>query len=447
MSPRRRFEGDARYVAYLVLEALDEREAFLQPALQAAAQRARLDGRDRGLALELASGVCRWRDALDHVLAQHLSRGLADTPPAAVRVLRLGVYQLHWLDRIPARAAVHATVELARQVAGDGPSRLVNAVLRAVQRAPGPLDEATLLRLAQPAWLRAAWVDEGGEPWADAAARAANAAAPLTVRVDAPGVDRAALIARLNDEGAEATPAAHAPDAVHVAHHPAPFDGAAFRDGWWVAQDEASQLVVHLLDPRPGDQVWDACAAPGGKTRAIARRLATEGRVVATDVHAAKAKRLARALADLGPTVEVEARDAGEPPPGPFDKVLLDAPCTGLGVIRRHPEIKWRRTPEDVVERAATQARLLRAAADAVRPGGVLVYSVCSDQRAEGPDVVSAFLAERPDFDLEAPPEGPVDWRPLLHDGCLRTRPHLHDADGFFAARLRRRQHGPPEAP
>ncbi len=440
MSRQRRFPpSDARAVAYAVLQAVEDEDAFLQPALQAAADRGHLDGRDRGLALEIVSGVLRWRALLDYALAPHLGLGLDGTHPILLRVLRMGAYQLMFLDRIPRRAAVHATVELARSVGGDGATGLINGVLRAMLRAEpkdDPEDAAT--RLSQPAWLYAAWLAEGGPDWAGALARASNAPAPLTVRPDGDCPDRDALASLLRAEGAEVAPTRFAPDGLHLIEHPAPFEERAFRERAWQPQDEASQLVVRLLDPQPGEAVWDACAAPGGKSRYAALLMRRRGRLLATDVHAEKAARLRRGLADLGPWVEVDARDAAEPTDERFDRVLLDAPCTGLGVIRRHPEIKWRRSPDDVATRAVVQARLLRGVASAVRPGGVLVYSVCSDQAAEGPDVVHAFLADRPEFTLDAAPEGPVDWRPLLHEGCLRTRPHLHDADGFFAARLRR---------
>lgn len=445
MSRRRRPARDARSVALEVLALLEEEDAFLQPALQSVAGRAGLDPRDRGLALELVMGVERWRLRLDHALGPHVRRGLDQTEPTARRVLRLAAYQLLFLDRIPPRAAVHSAVELARRTMGEGAAGFVNGVLRGLTRgAPEPPAgrdaEAIAIRSSQPRWLVERWLAAGGPDHAEALAEAHNRPAPLTVRAAGSAPDRDALAARLRAEGATVTAARFAPDALHIDDHPAPFDGAAFADGWWQAQDEASQLVVRLLDPRPGERVWDACAAPGGKTRYIARLMGDDGAVLATDVHAAKAERLGRALRHRR-AVEVAAHDAADGPPGGarFDRVLLDAPCTGLGVMRRHPEIKWRRQPEDIAQRADLQARLLDAAAAAVRPGGVLVYSVCSDTPEEGAERVAAFLAAHPDFALDAPPDGPVDWTPLLDgEGRLRLDPHTHGADGFFAARLRR---------
>lgn len=441
MSRRRRGPRDARGVALLVLGQLEEEDAFLQPALQSAATRAGLDARDRGLALELVMGVERWRLRLDHALAPHVQRGLDQTEPTARRVLRLAAYQLLFLDRIPPRAAVHSAVELARASMGERAAGFVNGVLRGLTRAevalPEGVDpEAIAVRTSTPRWMIERWLAAGGPERAVAMAEAHNRPAPLTVRAAGPAPDREALAARLRAEGATVRPTRHAPDGLHIEGHPAPFDGEAFRDGWWQAQDEASQLVVRLLDPRPGERVWDVCAAPGGKTRYIARLMGDDGAVLATDVHPDKAARLGRALRDRA-AVEVRHHDAGEGSPDArrFDRVLLDAPCTALGIMRRHPEIKWRRGPADIEHRAAAQRRLLDATADAVRPGGLLVYSVCSDTPEEGPDQIAAFVARRPDFTLAPPADRAL---PLDPDGTLRLDPHRHGADGFFAARLRR---------
>lgn len=459
MSRRRRnTPRDARGVALAVLGQLEDDAAFLQPALQAAAARAELDPRDRGLALELVMGVERWRLRLDHALGPHVHRGLDQTDPTTRRILRLAAYQLLFLDRIPARAAVHTAVELARTTGGDHLAGFVNGVLRALTRGSTPLPtgddpDAIATRLSQPPWLVARWHARYGPAHAIALAEAHNRPAPLTLRAAGDAPDREALADRLRAEGATVHLAAHAPDAVHLEDHPSPFDGDAFRAGWWQAQDEASQLVVRYLDPQPGERIWDTCAAPGGKTRYIARLTAgqldshPDSHLLATDIHPTKANRLARALRHH-PHLDVRAHDAAEPLPdaAPFDRVLVDAPCTGLGVMRRHPELKWRRTEADIHARVDLQRQILATAAAAVRPGGLLVYSVCSDTPEEGPDQIDAFLADHPDYRLAPPPAGPVDWTPLTDDRHrLRLDPHRHGADGFFAARLVRQSD--PEEP
>jgi len=435
--------GSARDVALDTLRAVEAREAFLQAALESASQKAGLDPRDRGLALELTSGVLRQRRRLDHHLAPLLRRGLEATAPAVVNVLRLAAYQLAFMDRVPARAAVHEAVVQARTEAGDGGARLVNAVLRALQRTPevlpeGSSPEALGVRLSHPDWLAALALDRLGPAEAEALLAAHNRPAPLTIRAAG---EPDATAARLRAEGATLTPCAFAPAAWRL-EHPAPFATAAFAEGLFRVQDEAAQLVVHLLAPRPGERLWDACAAPGGKSQHIVDFGFALGRsaLLSTDAHAGKVRRLAETLGRL-PGLETAVHDAREPLERTFDRVLLDAPCSGLGTVRRHPEIRWRRTPESVAELAAAQLVMIRRCADTVRPGGTLVYSVCTLTDAEGPEIVEAFLRERPEFglDLPAPGEGGIDWGPLLGRTGLCTWPHRHDMDAFFATRLRRK--------
>ena len=440
---RRSTPRDARSVALHVLGATEEDGAFLQPTLEGAARRARLEPRERALALQLCLGVERWRLRLDHALSPFVKRGLDQTQPALRRVLRLAAFQILLLDRVPDRAAVHTAVELARGVHGEGAARFVNGVLRALLRGGETLlegrDAASLsVRWSHPRWMVERWLEEGGADLVEAICRANNEPAPLTIRPSGAAPDRAALIERLEAEGATVRATRYAPDGLHLEGYRGAFSGSSFRAGWWSAQDEASQLVVHLLDPQPGETIWDVCAAPGGKTNYIGRLMNRRGRLLATDVHPEKTKALAALLGDDFCAVRVH--DATAPvTEAVFDRVLLDAPCTGLGVIRRHPEIRWRRSPADIESRVTLQTQLLHNAALAVSPGGVLVYSVCSDAPEEGPHLLAPFLAEHPDFTLEAPTGDGIPWSELVNEGCLRLRPHVHGADGFFAARFRRR--------
>lgn len=441
----------ARQVALAVLERIERGGGYLQQTLEGEARRAALEPRDRRLALELAMGVTRWRRRLDHALATRLRGGVDGVkPPRLVPVLRMAAYQLLMMDRIPAHAAVSAAVEQARAIAGEGPARFTNGVLRRLADArPDPPGGEALAALAvresHPDWLIEAIAATHGSAHAAAFCAANNTPAPLTAR--AIGGDRSDVIARLEAEGAEVTPGRWATGAVHITGHPAPFDGASFREGRWRAQDEASQLVVELLDPAPGERIWDACAAPGGKSLYIAERIGSEGALLATDVHASKVRKMASAFQGW-PHARAESRDATLGAPsgaGPFDAVLLDAPCSGLGLLRRHPEIRWRRTPDDVAALADVQRRLLDAVAPSVGPGGRLVYSLCTVTEAEGPAQIEAFLARHPEFAID-PPEDPR-WVSLLDGPWLRTWPHVHGSDGFFAARLRREPPSDDPAP
>lgn len=445
--PPRRDDLIARRIALKVLASLDEHDGYLQPAVEAACRAARLDQRDRGFVLELTQGVCRWRARLDFALDAYVDRGMRKTPKPIRRVLRLGAYQLLFLDRIPARAVIHTAVELARETGGEPAARMVNAVLRKldVQGDTPPKGETPKMiaaRLSHPEWLVRRWVREVDPAYAIRRCAANNRPAPLTVRPDRPRLRVEQLQDRLEYEGATVTRGVLAPEALQITDHPAPFQSDSFRDGWWKVQDEAAQLIALLADPRPGETVWDVCAAPGGKTRHLARLMNGEGRLVASDVHAGKVERLQRALGHIEMVRAIE-HDATHPLEGEpvFDRVVIDAPCSGLGVLRRHPEIKWRRVAADLPRLAEVQAQILDSASLGVRPGGVLVYSVCTDSIEEGPAQVEAFLERHPEFEQEAPPDGvQVDWSLVMDGPSVRTRTEEQGCDGFFAARFRRKE-------
>ena len=432
----------ARRVALNVLNTLDEHAGYLQPVVEKACRAAELDQRDRGFVLELTQGVCRWRARLDYALEAYVSRGMRRTPKPIQRVLRLGTYQLLFLDRIPPRAVIHTAVDLAREAGGEPAAAMVNAVLRKVDKLgdtppKGDTPKMIAARLSHPEWLVRRWVKEVDAAYAIKRCAANNRPAPLTVRPDRPHLRTEVLHESLEQEGATVTAGVLVPDALHIEGHPDPFHSESFRDKWWRVQDEAAQLMALLLDPQPGETVWDVCAAPGGKTRHLARLMNNEGRLVASDVHPGKVERLGRILRDLGmaTAIQHDATQALEGAPV-FDRVLIDAPCSGLGVIRRHPEIKWRRSAADLKAMAATQAQILDAACLGVRPGGVLVYSVCTDSPEEGANQVVAFLERHPEFSLDAPPEGPIDWAAVADGPYIRTRTEVHGCDGFFAARF-----------
>ncbi|MEZ4464226.1 MAG: 16S rRNA (cytosine(967)-C(5))-methyltransferase RsmB [bacterium] len=416
--PRPAPGGGARATALEVLAALEDDNAFLQPAVDGALRRAHLSRVDQALVRELVAGTTRWQARLDHALDQHARKGMDQTPVPIRRVLRLAAYQILFLDRIPDHAAVDAAVDQARFLGGEPMARLCNAVLRKLSQhgdQPPRGDEpgALAARLSQPRWLVLRWLAEGGPALAARRGAACNRPAPLTIRPDRARLEPEILLNRLQAEGATVVRGTYAPEALHLEDHPDPFGSDSFGDGWWRVQDEAAQLVGHLLDPQPGETVWDVCAAPGGKTRHLARLMQGEGRLLATDTHPGKADRLAQTLRDLE-CVRVQQHDGTVPldGPPPFDRVLVDAPCSGFGVLRRHPELKWRRTPEDIGRLAELQARILDAAALGVRPGGVLVYSVCTDTPEEGPRQAEAFLERNPLFTRDDPPAGAIDWAP-----------------------------------
>jgi len=443
----------SRALARSVLDRVEQSGAFANRALSAALDRApTLSGAERGLATELVYGVLRRRARLDRALEAFAKSGLGGLEPGVRTALRVGAYQLLFLDRIPAYAAVDEAVEACKQLGGAGVGRLANALLRRVaDKGEPPLPDPArdprghLVEAAGlPAWLARLLLAE--LPTADALAfgDSVGAPAPLALRANATRASRDAVLERLRaerpDAKLEASPVA--PDALLARDLDAPAATAAFRDGLFAVEDTGAQVVVELCGARAGERILDACAGLGGKSAHLATLAGGGARVEALDVASGKLSEARETFARLGVRgVTTTVADLTRPLPDPsvrFDRVLLDAPCSGLGVLRRHPEALARRTAADLPRLAEQQRRMLDTLAPHVAPGGVLVYSVCTFERAECEDVVGTFLTAHVDFRLEAPPPSDrVPWARLTDAaGQVRTWPHRDDADAFFAARL-----------
>lgn len=442
---------DARRLAWHVLNAVDA-GAFSDAALGERLRAARLAPRDRALATQLVYGTLAWQGLLDRAIAER-GRDPARLDAPVRTLLRLAIFQLTRLDRVPEFAAVDTAVELAKEVKRGAAAGLVNALLRrflrdgkeiTVPERAADLVAHLAVAYSHPPWLVRQWIDELGAADTEALLEANNAPAPTVVRVNRRRTDPDTALRALAAEGIAVRPGAFAAEALVIEPGGDPSALPGFRDGWWTPQGEASQLVVSLLDPPAGGCVVDACAAPGGKTTAAAERSGDQGLVVALDRHLSGIQHLRREAARLGLlTVRAAQADATALPLGAgwmADAVLVDAPCSGLGTLRQHPEIRWRRRAADLPALAALQARLLAAAAPHVRPGGALVYATCTITAVENAAVLDAFLASHPEFILDDPrPHLPAAAGPLIDSrGFLRTFPHRHGLDGFFAARLGR---------
>lgn len=437
----------ARAVAARVLERVETEAAFADLALDAELSRRSLDARDCALATELVYGTLRWQRYLDWVLGPHSRRRIETLDPWPLVLLRMTAYQLVLLERVPPFAAVNDAVTLASGGrAKAGVSAFVNAVLRsfarrgAREREPRPPAdpiEALALRCSFPTWIVARWIARWGVAEAETLMRAMNERPPLTLRVNTLKTTREALAARLRAEDGVATrPTPYAPEGLVAEHGGRPAAWGPFADGAFAVQDEASMLVARLLEPRPGETIADACAAPGTKTTHLAQLMNDTGRILAFDPQPARLTLVREAAARLGVT-SVEALDGTAEAlalrfPNVCDAVLVDAPCSNLGVLRRNPEVKWRRGPDAVVASGVRQRAILGAAAAMVRPGGRLVYATCSLEPEENDDVVRDFLAARRDFALDPPADFPVE----LDAGVLRCLPHRLGTDGFTAVRL-----------
>jgi 16S rRNA (cytosine967-C5)-methyltransferase len=402
----------------------------------------RLDPRDRRWTRELVFGMLRQRSWLDALLDDRVRGGLAKLDPDLIDLLRLGAYQLLSMGSVPAYAAIGQTVELTKRRHGIGASKLANAVLRRLDRerdrlavaTPEDPVEALALQHSHPRWLVARWIARWGADETRLLLEANNREAPLVARPY--HVVREQLEAMLESAGVTVADAPLVPDSlVLTGGVGAMTELGAFKQGLFHLQDPASTLVTRYAAFSPGAQVADLCAAPGGKTLELAR---TAGIVFAGDASFARLARVRDNVRRLDASNVVPfVGDARFPAVRGMDAVLIDVPCTGTGTFRRHPDARWRLKVSDLAVLPAVQRSILRAAATAVRPGGLLVYSTCSLETEENDAQVESFLSDNPEWRLEPPPEGAVPAA-VLDAGRLRVLPQRHGTDGAFAARLRR---------
>lgn len=444
--------ASARRTALRILRRVGEGNADLASALESG-RNDLPDERDRALAAEIVIGTLRWRGALDHAIAWAGERSLDAFDAGVLDILRLSAYQLLHLDRVPASAVVDDAVSLCRAEGHRRATGAVNAILRRISRdrrhVPWPADDDPVAYLSvtwsHPAWLVTRWIERLSFDAARAWVRFNNAPAPTTLRVNTTRISAADMAEALAGAGVRTRPCTYAPDGL-VVEDGYPLRTPLAREGLFAVQDEASQLVGAFAAPAPGTRVVDACAAPGGKTAQLAAAVGPTGLVVACDIRPRRIRLLRSRLREARMEgVAVVQHDLLRGAPfREVDTMLVDAPCSGLGTIRRDPDIRWKRQPGDLLEFAGRQGQMLSRAAVAIRRGGTLVYGTCSSEPEENEDVVRAFLAAHPEFDLEDPrlvePLLPAGILPCLDaSGCLRTSPSAHGQEAFFAARLRRR--------
>lgn len=444
----------AREAALEALVAVEAQGAYSNLALHRVLPRTA--PRDKALATELVYGTLKRQNTLDWALVRMLERPLEKRARWVKVLLRLSLYQLFYLERVPDHAVVHEAVEIAKRRGHKGIAALVNGVLRRVVRegkqllVPPELPALTrkALELSHPEALIARWEAVYGPEETRAMCAANNAPAPVAVRVNRLKATREAAAARLAAEGWEAIPSRLSPDGLRLTGGPGNVARSTpYREGWITVQDESAMLAARLLDPAPGARVLDLCAAPGGKATHLAERMDDRGEVVAVDDHEHKLPLIAENAARLGLSIVrpvcADGREAGMRWPEAFDAVLLDAPCSGYGVIRRRPEIKWRKTAEDIDALVALQRELLEAAARALRPGGVLVYTTCTVEPRENGEQIRTFLADHPEMDPD--PSGVAARLAVVADridpetGGVQILPHHFGSDGFYLARLRKR--------
>jgi 16S rRNA (cytosine967-C5)-methyltransferase len=440
-----------RRLALQILCRVETSGAFADQLIATIATSQGLSPQARAFVRELTYGVLRWRNRLDWMLEHCSNRPLERLPPAVRNLLRLGAYQLSFMDHIPAYAAVNETVQLAKQVGHEGVVSYVNAVLRSLERQRGSMtppdareDLLGYLTVTQshPRWLVDRWLEHYGPQQTMAMCHADNLRPPLVVRVNLLRTSRERLLASLMADGCEAEPCRYAPDGVLVVLNSALDRLQAYREGWLTVQDEAAILCGYLLAPQPGERVLDACAAPGGKATHAAELMADRGEILCLDQSRQRLNLVAENAQRLGlRCVRCLVGDAEKSEfECAFDRVLVDAPCTGLGVLRRHPDAKWRKGPELIGTMARQQTTLLAQLSRFVRPKGLLLYLTCSTEAEENQRIVRAFLDGHPHYELETVVNNlPEAARVFAHgQGWFQTWPGPEGLDGFFGARLRR---------
>lgn len=449
----------ARDVAMNVLQRVEMSGAYSGLELNQALTSAALSRPDAALATELVYGTIQRLNTIDFTLSNRVKGWPAKVEPWVRSLLRLSYYQLRWLTRVPTHAVVDEAVRIAKKRGHAGIAGLVNGVLRGLLRdgvetpLPEHLSPAERLSLthSHPLWLVERWLTQYGEKTTEQICSANNEPPHASARVNPLRSRREELIQAMQDAGLDVAPSALSAQGIVASKAGNLVHTEWYEQGLLTVQDESSMLVAAAGDPRPGMTVLDCCAAPGGKSTHLAELMHNEGKVIANDVHPHKEALIRQQAERLGltgiATMTVDAQELPERLPSQsFDLVLLDAPCSGLGVIRRKPEIKWNKTPEDIASLSALQTQLLSKVQHLVKPGGKLVYSTCTIAPEENEEAVKSFLAEHPEFILD--PQWPEDvLQPLkaggqLPDpfsGMIQLLPHMFGSDGFFIARMRRK--------
>ena len=439
----------ARELALQIFAAIESRSAFSDRLLESRLGDAALSAEDARLVTALVQGTLRHRATIDHHL-EYFARQNWNGLPAWIRgAMRLGAFQILFMDRIPAHAAVSESVSLAKKYGHPGTAGLANAILRKLaqgERAPlpdpgsDPVGYLSILH-SHPRWLVERWLHRMGREESERLLIADNREPSVTVRPITTRATSAEIRGRLRAEGFTADPAPNGGPVWVMGGGYVPSRSPVFRDGLISLQDEAEATVVSILDLRPGQRALDLCAAPGGKGSQIAEAVGPQGHLVALEKHDSRARALRVNLIErMGlRNVEVVEGDGTDPPfRETFDRVLVDAPCSGLGVLRRRADARWRKEESSITAMAALQPRLLAGAARLVRPGGVMVYSVCSLEPEETLDVVESFRASHPAFQLEGADRFlPPAFRTGTPLWC--ATPQRHGTDGVFAARFVKR--------
>ncbi|MGI6092794.1 MAG: 16S rRNA (cytosine(967)-C(5))-methyltransferase RsmB [Veillonellaceae bacterium] len=438
---------NAREIALKIINDVTTNDAYANIALTRELNKHKLTDQDRRFVTELVYGTIKAGKTLDYIVSHYINRPMKKVPQIIQDILRMGVYQIFFLSKVPVSAACNQAVELTKKYGHSGTVKFVNAVLRSAGRNPDKVAYPDVntnpvqylsLKYMHPEWIISRWIKRFGLEATESLCQINNVTPPLSIRTNTLKITRSALINVLEEEGVVCEPSKLTPEGIICHQYPSLGTLRPLQQGFFQVQDESSMLVAHILNPQPGEYIIDACGAPGGKSTHIAALMENKGTVISTDIYDHKLALTRENAERLGikiiETLAIDATKLSSHYSLKADKVLVDAPCSGLGVLRRKPDSRWRKTESMINDLPKLQKAILNSAADCVKPGGTLVYSTCTIEPEENQNVVHAFLSSRTDFKLD----DISDCIPgkSLSSKMIQLLPHVDHVDGFFIARM-----------
>ncbi len=447
-SSERFFYEGVRGIAVKILNRIERTDSYLDKLLDAELRSDELNDLDKGLLTELVHGVLRWQLKLDWVITGFFHGNYPKSDANVRNALRVALYQILFLDRVPASAAVNEAVEMVKRVRGQKNADMVNGILRNIGRnmagirypskEDDPIHYLSIV-YSHPQWMVRRWLDRFGIDGTEQLLAANNERPPLTLRVNMLKSNVQEMLSIFEASQVPITQSPYISSFMRVNGLGRVGNHSAFLEGKFTVQDESAGIACNLLSPRPGERVIDMCAAPGGKSAYLAELMQNEGEIIALDKFDVKLRFINEIANRLGITIiKVREADAVSFDGVTADKILLDAPCSGLGVLMKKPDVKWKREPEDIQALTKTQTALLENAAKLVKPGGVVVYSTCTIEPEENSEIIKNFLSTHPDFTIDDAHQF-VSSQVVTKENWVETFPHLHSIDGSFAVRLIRK--------
>lgn len=445
---------NAREAALLIIQKVLRENAYSNIALKKGLEKSSLSRVDKALVTEIVNGTLKNLIKIDWIVAQFIKISQNKLDKYIQDIIRTGIYQIIFLDKIPDSAVCNESVKLARKYSNEGAVKFTNGVLRNISRSKAnikyPDKEKEPVRYlsvfySHPQWIVEKWLEDYGYAFTEQLLSANNEIPHFTIRTNRLKTDRENLIKLLEQEAITCSEGVYNQEAIYIKGTSSIDEKQSFKDGLYQIQDESSMLIGHVLDPKPGELIIDICSAPGGKTTHVAELMNNKGTIIARDIYKHKLDLISQSCSRLGidivKTQLFNAKDLDEALVKKADRVMVDAPCSGFGVLRRKPDLRWKKNPDNFDELSKLQLHILKTASEYVKPQGVLVYSTCTINKSENINVVYKFLEHNEDFYLEALtgflPEKLNSQ--TKSKGYVEIFPHIHGIDGFFIARLRRR--------